>query len=108
MSVVGEELYETFIKGYTTKQWKKDPKELPSSIIKRIPIRLTFDDNYFFDKYQGIPIGGYTNVFTNMLKGIEVKLEIDYFSTKNISILWQKKSYIQAPLINFMIISMEN
>ena len=82
LSVVGEELYEIFIKGYTTKQWRKDPKELPSSIIKRIPIRLTFDDNYFFDKYQGIPIGGYTNIFTNILKGIEVKLGVDYFNDR--------------------------
>ena len=82
LSVVGKELYEIFIKGYTAKQWRKDPKDLPSSIIKRIPIRLTFDDNYFFDKYQGIPIGGYTNIFTNLLKGIEVKLGVDYFNDR--------------------------
>jgi UDP-galactopyranose mutase len=82
LSVVGKELYEIFIKGYTTKQWRKDPKELPSSIIKRIPVRLTFDDNYFFDKYQGIPIGSYTNIFTNLLNGIEVKLGVNYFNDR--------------------------
>lgn len=101
LSVVGEELYETFIKGYTIKQWKKDPKELPSSIIKRIPIRLTFDDNYFFDKYQGIPIGGYTNVFTNMLKGIEVRLGIDYFSAKKHFNSLAKKVIYTGPIDKF-------
>ena len=83
LSQVGVELYETFIRGYTQKQWNKDPKELPSSIIKRLPIRLTFDDNYFFDKYQGIPIGGYTQIFKKLLNGIEVKLNTNYFDNKN-------------------------
>ena len=83
LSKVGKEIYETFIKGYTKKQWEKDPKDLPASIIKRIPIRLTFDDNYYFDKYQGIPIGGYTKLINNLLKGVEVKLNIDYFKSKS-------------------------
>ena len=83
LSQVGEEIYETFIKGYTQKQWNKDPKNLPSSIIKRLPIRLTFDDNYFFDKYQGIPIGGYTQIFEKMLDNIEVKLNTNYFDNRN-------------------------
>ena len=61
------------------KQWNKDPKELPTSIIKRLPIRTNFDDNYFFDKYQGIPVGGYTQIFEKMLQGIEVKTGVDYF-----------------------------
>jgi len=82
LSQVGEEIYETFIKGYTKKQWNKDPKELPSSIIKRLPIRTNFDDNYFFDKYQGIPIGGYTQMFEKMLEGIEVETGVDYFSNR--------------------------
>ena len=83
LSKVGLEIYETFIKGYTKKQWEKDPKDLPMSIIKRIPIRLTFDDNYYFDKYQGIPIGGYTKLIEKLLKGIDVKLSEDYFNNKS-------------------------
>jgi UDP-galactopyranose mutase len=79
LSQVGPKLYEKFIKGYTTKQWGRDPKHLPSSIIKRLPIRLTYDDNYFNDRYQGIPIGGYTQIFDKLLDGIEVKLGVDYF-----------------------------
>ena len=82
LSQVGTEIYEIFIKGYTTKQWGREPKLLPSSIIRRLPIRLTFDDNYFFDKYQGIPIGGYTKIFEKLLDGIEVKLNVDYFKDK--------------------------
>jgi len=82
LSQVGEEIYDIFIKGYTTKQWGRDPKDLPASIIKRIPIRLNFDDNYFFDRYQGIPIGGYTKMIQNILSGIEVKTGVDYFSDK--------------------------
>ncbi len=83
LSQVGREVYETFIKGYTMKQWQRDPKELPASIIKRLPIRLTFDENYFFDKYQGIPVGGYTKMVENMLDGIEVRTGVDYFENKN-------------------------
>lgn len=82
LSQVGEEIYNIFIKGYTTKQWGRDPKDLPVSIIKRIPIRLTFDDNYFFDRYQGIPIGGYTQMIRNILEGIEVRTGVDYFLDK--------------------------
>ena len=83
LSQVGEEIYEIFIKGYTTKQWGTDPKNLPASIIKRLPIRTTFDDNYFNDRYQGIPIGGYTSMFENILNGIEVRTGIDYFLSKD-------------------------
>ena len=82
LNEIGTELYETFIKGYTQKQWKADPKELPTFIIKRVPIRTNFDDNYYFDTYQGIPIGGYTQIIENMLKGIEVKLNTDYLADK--------------------------
>lgn len=82
LSQVGREIYETFIRGYTMKQWKKDPKDLPASIIKRLPIRLTFDENYFFDTHQGIPVGGYGSLFKNMLAGIEVELGVDYFANR--------------------------
>lgn len=83
LSQVGHDIYETFIKGYTQKQWNKDPKDLPTFIIKRLPIRTNFDDNYFFDKYQGIPVGGYTQIFEKMLDGIEVKTNVDYFENKD-------------------------
>jgi UDP-galactopyranose mutase len=79
LSQVGPKLYEKFIKGYTTKQWGRDPKHLPSSIIKRLPIRLTYDDNYFNDIYQGIPIGGYTQIFEKLLDNIDTQLNTDYF-----------------------------
>lgn len=82
LSQVGVDIYEKFIKGYTTKQWGRDPRELPASIIKRLPIRLTFDDNYFNDKYQGIPEGGYTQIFEKLLEGIEVKTSVDFFENK--------------------------
>lgn len=82
LSQVGEEIYHTFIKGYTEKQWGCDPKNLPPFIIKRLPIRLSFNDSYYNDPYQGIPKGGYTPLFTNLLKGIEVQLNSNYFSQK--------------------------
>jgi len=82
LSQVGQELYEIFFKGYSTKQWGRTPKELPASIIKRIPVRLNFDDNYYNDKYQGIPIGGYTKMFEKMLDNVEVRLNTDYFEKK--------------------------
>lgn len=83
LSQVGEEIYHTFIYGYTKKQWGREPKELPSFIIKRLPIRLNFDDNYFFDKYQGIPIGGYTQMINNMIEGIDVLLNENYFDRRD-------------------------
>lgn len=83
LSMVGEEIYETLIKGYTTKQWNKNPKKLPPSIIKRIPVRFTDNDLYFEDQYQGIPIGGYTNLISNMIDGCDLKLESDYFSKRD-------------------------
>jgi UDP-galactopyranose mutase len=79
LSLVGKDIYKLLISGYTLKQWRKDPRELPTSIIKRLPLRFTYDNNYFDDKYQGIPINGYTQIFENMLKGIEVRLNTDYF-----------------------------
>ena len=79
LSSVGMDIYEKLIKGYTEKQWMKDCKDLPAFILKRIPIRLTFDNNYFFDKYQGIPENGYTELFERLLKNVEVRLNEDYF-----------------------------
>lgn len=82
MSLVGNDIYEKLIKGYTSKQWGKDPKELPTFIIKRLPVRFIFNNNYFNDFYQGIPIGGYTKLFENMLVDIEVKLKTNYFDNR--------------------------
>ena len=79
IKTVGKDVYEKLIKGYTTKQWKKEPMFLPSSIIKRIPVRFTYNNNYFNDIYQGIPIEGYTKIFEKLLDGIEIKLDCDYF-----------------------------
>jgi len=87
LSQVGREVYETFIHGYTSKQWLRDPKDLPSSIIKRLPIRMTFDDNYFDDYYQGIPENGYTEIFDNMLQGCEIALGEDFFTNRS---KWEK------------------
>ncbi|MDO4837372.1 MAG: UDP-galactopyranose mutase [Clostridia bacterium] len=80
ISLVGRDIYEKLIKGYTEKQWGRDCKDLPAFIIKRLPVRLTFDNNYFNALYQGIPVGGYTQMVANMLKGIEVRLSTDYLT----------------------------
>ncbi|MBR2587220.1 UDP-galactopyranose mutase [Candidatus Saccharibacteria bacterium] len=80
ISLVGRTIYELLIKDYTEKQWHRSCKELPSSIITRLPVRLTYDNNYFNDRYQGIPIGGYTKMVENMLTGVEVRLSTDFFS----------------------------
>jgi UDP-galactopyranose mutase len=79
IKLVGKDVYEKLIKGYTHKQWRKDPKELPKEIIKRLPVRFTYDNNYFNDRYQGIPIGGYTQIFQKLLEDIDVKTDINYF-----------------------------
>ena len=82
INLVGKTIYEKLVKGYTAKQWGKNCDELPSFIIKRLPVRFTFDNNYFNDRYQGIPCGGYTKIIEKMLDGIEVRLNIDYLSNK--------------------------
>ena len=82
LTQVGEEIYKIFVKGYTKKQWEKDPKDLPPSIIKRLPLRLTYHNGYFADKYQGWPENGYTEIFNNLLKDIEVKTNVDYLLNK--------------------------
>lgn len=83
ISLVGRDIYEKLIKGYTEKQWGRDCKDLPAFIIKRLPVRLTFDNNYFNALYQGIPIGGYTKMVEHMLEGIEVRLGVDYLEYKD-------------------------
>lgn len=82
ISLVGTDIYEKLIKGYTEKQWGRPCTELPAFIIKRLPVRLTFDNNYFNALYQGIPVGGYTKLVANMLEGIEVRLNTDYLANK--------------------------
>ena len=79
LSLVGKDVYEKLVKGYTEKQWGRDCKELPAFIIRRLPCRFTFDNNYFNDRFQGIPMGGYTAMVERMLEGVEVRLNIDYF-----------------------------
>lgn len=79
ISMVGKDIYEKLIKGYTSKQWGRPCSELPTFIIKRLPVRFIYDNNYFNDMYQGIPIGGYTQIIEKMLKGIEVRLNTDFF-----------------------------
>ena len=82
ISLVGTDIYEKLVKGYTEKQWGRPCTELPAFIIKRLPVRLTFDNNYFNALYQGIPMGGYTKMVANMLEGIEVRLGVDYLADK--------------------------
>ncbi|XXD09014.1 UDP-galactopyranose mutase [Klebsiella sp. R445] len=83
ISLVGSDIYNILIKGYTEKQWGRSALELPSFIINRLPVRFTFDNNYFSDRYQGIPIGGYTKLIEKMLVGVEVRLEVDFFEDKD-------------------------
>ncbi|MEO6583848.1 MAG: UDP-galactopyranose mutase [Ferruginibacter sp.] len=83
LALVGTDIYEKLIKGYTEKQWGRKATELPAFIIKRLPVRFTFDNNYFNDKYQGIPVGGYNRITEGLLNGIEVRLDTDYFKDKN-------------------------
>lgn len=82
ISLVGKDIYEKLVKGYTQKQWGRKCTELPSFIIKRLPVRFTYDNNYFNDTYQGIPIGGYTGMVEKMLAGIEVRLDTDFFENR--------------------------
>lgn len=82
INLVGKTIYEKLVKGYTQKQWGRKCTELPAFIIKRLPVRFTFDNNYFNDRYQGIPVGGYTQIIEKMLDGVEVKLGCDFFADK--------------------------
>ena len=83
MNLIGKDIYEKLVKGYTEKQWGRKATELPGFIIKRLPVRLTYDNNYFNDTYQGIPIGGYTKLVENILEGIEVRLGVDFLKNRD-------------------------
>lgn len=92
--LVGKDLYETLIKGYTEKQWGRSCEELPAFIIRRLPVRMIFDNNYFNDKYQGIPVGGYNKLIERLLEGIEVRLNCDFFQNREeLSALAEKIVY---------------
>lgn len=101
LNEVGEEIYEKFVRGYTTKQWGRDPKELPSFIIRRLPIRLTYDDNYYFDKYQGIPIGGYTKMIENIQGDVPVKFNVDFLEDRKYWESQAKKIVFTGPIDEF-------
>lgn len=98
ISLVGRDIYEKLIKGYTEKQWGRDCKDLPAFIIKRLPVRLTFDNNYFNALYQGIPMGGYTKMVENLLEGIEVRLNTDYLENKKELDALAKKVVYTGPI----------
>lgn len=98
ISLVGRDVFEKLVKGYTEKQWGRSCKELPAFIIKRLPVRYTFDNNYFNALYQGIPIGGYTRMVANMLDGIEVRLNCDYLQDKEVWDSLAKKVIYTGPI----------
>jgi len=101
ISLVGTDIYEKLIKGYTEKQWGRKASELPAFIIKRLPLRFTFDNNYFNDKYQGIPIGGYNKLISGLLSGIETKTNIDFFANKNELLTLADKIVYTGPIDQF-------
>lgn len=98
ISLVGKDIFEKLIKGYTEKQWGRECKELPAFIIKRLPVRFTYDNNYFNALYQGIPMGGYTKMIERLLDGIEVRLETDYLKEKNALDSIAKKVIYTGPI----------
>ena len=98
ISLVGRDIFEKLVKGYTEKQWGRECRELPAFIIKRLPVRLTFDNNYFNALYQGIPIGGYTQMIRNMLDGIEVRLNTDYLKNREELSSLAKKVIYTGPI----------
>jgi len=101
LTQVGEEIYNKFIYGYTKKQWGQEPANLPSFIIKRLPIRLTYEDNYYEDKYQGIPIGGYTQIFKKLLKDIPIEIGVDYLLEREYWNSKAKKIVYTGPIDEF-------
>ncbi len=108
ISLVGRDIYEKLVKGYTEKQWGRDCKDLPAFIIKRLPVRLTFDNNYFNALYQGIPMGGYTKMIANMLEGIEVRLNEDYLAKKDEYDAMAKKVIYTGPIDAYFNYSLGN
>lgn len=101
ISLVGYDIYEKLIKGYTEKQWDRKATDLPAFIINRLPVRFTFDNNYFSDRYQGIPIGGYTNLVAKMLEGVEVNLGLDFLKDKEYYSKLAKKIIFTGPIDEF-------
>jgi UDP-galactopyranose mutase len=101
IKLVGTDVYKKLIKGYTEKQWKKPCDQLPKEIIKRLPVRFTYDNNYFNDKYQGIPIGGYTQIFDKLLTNVEVALNIDYLEDREYWNNQAKKIIYTGPIDRF-------
>lgn len=98
---VGRKIYETFFYGYTKKQWGTEPKNLPSFIVRRLPIRMTFDDNAYTHRYQGIPIGGYTQIFKKLLNGINIETGVDYLKNKDYYDKISKKILYTGPIDEF-------
>lgn len=103
LALVGQDVYEKLIEGYTRKQWGRECRELPAFIIKRLPLRYTYDNNYFKDPYQGIPKGGYTEIIRKLLEGTQVILKIDFLQIKRSFALRQKKWCLQVCWMSFMI-----
>ena len=101
INLVGKTIFEKLVKGYTEKQWGKKCEELPAFIIKRLPVRFTFDNNYFNDRYQGIPVGGYTQIIEKMLEGSDVRLNYDYFDHKEELDNISKKIIYTGPVDKF-------
>lgn len=99
--LIGKDIYETLIKGYTEKQWGRKCTELPAFIIKRLPVRLTFDNNYFNDKYQGIPIGGYNKLIEGLLEGVETKVNEDFFAKRDYYKAIANKIVYSGPIDEF-------
>lgn len=98
ISLVGRDVYEILVKEYTEKQWGRASKELPASILRRLPVRLIYDNNYFNDPYQGIPIGGYTPIFEKLLEGCEVRLGVDYLKERSALMPLAKKVLFTGPI----------
>lgn len=98
ISLVGREIYEKLIKGYTEKQWGRDCKDLPAFIIKRLPVRYTYDNNYFNDRYQGIPVNGYNELIEKMLDGAEVQINKDFFSDREYFLSLAEKCVFTGPI----------
>lgn len=103
ISLVGRDIYEKLVKGYTEKQWGRRATELPAFIIRRLPVRMTYDNNYFNDKYQGIPVGGYTKMVEAMLDGVEVRLNTDFLKTVRSLNRWRRRLFLPETLTGTLI-----
>ena len=108
ISLVGKTIYEKLVKGYTEKQWGQKATELPNFIIKRLPVRFIYDNNYFNNLYQGIPVGGYTKIIEKMLDGIEVKLNCDFFENREELESIAEKIIFTGQIDKYVIINLES